>query len=214
MKTPENSNTNLNDLIQKIKSEGVQEAEKKSEEIVKEAKLTAAKILNEAWHDANAITEKAQEEIERKEHMSKTALEQAARDIILRIRVSLTDIFDSLMKREFQKVLSGPILEAVLMKIIEGWQRDKSGDLNLELFLNESERDTLLEGFLSRLQDEIRAGIEIKVHPNIERGFRIGVKGSHVTYDFTDEGIADVLSEYLNPRLYPFIDSLVKGKRV
>ena len=212
MKAPENSNTNLNDLIQKIKSEGIQEAEKKSEEIVKEARITAAKILNEAWHNANAITEKAEEEVRRKERMSKTALEQAARDIILRIRESLTEIFDSLMKRDFQDLLSGKTLEAVLMKLIEGWQRDKSGDLNLELFLNESDRKTLLEGFLSRLQDEIRAGIELKVHPNIERGFRIGTKGSHVSYDFTDEGIAEVLSEYLNPRFYKFLDSLRKGR--
>ena len=212
MKAPENSNTNLNDLIQKIKSEGIQEAEKKSEEIVKEARITAAKILNEAWHNANAITENAEEEVRRRERISKTALEQAARDIILRIRESLTEIFDSLMKRDFQDLLSGNTLETVLMKLIGGWQRDKSGDLNLELFLNESDRKTLLEGFLSKLQDEIRAGIELNVHPNIERGFRIGMKGSHVSYDFTDEGIAEVLSEYLNPRFYKFLDSLRKER--
>ncbi len=40
MKTPESSKTNLDDLIQKIKSEGVEEAERKSEEIIKEARLT------------------------------------------------------------------------------------------------------------------------------------------------------------------------------
>ncbi|MDR4503407.1 MAG: hypothetical protein MRK01_01270 [Candidatus Scalindua sp.] len=212
MKVPENSDTNLHDIIQKIKSEGIQEAEKESEDIIKEAKITASNILNEAWHKATEISEKAEEETKRKERMSKTALEQAARDIILSIRRSLAVVFDSLMKREFQSVMTGKTLEAVLIKIIEGWNRDKSGDLNLEFFLRESDRDMLLEGFLSRLQDEIKSGIELKVHPNIERGFRVGVKGSHVTYDFTDEGIADVLSEYLNPRFYAFIDSLRKGK--
>ena len=116
------------------------------------------------------------------------------------------------MKRDFQDLLSGNTLETVLMKLIGGWQRDKSGDLNLELFLNESDRKTLLEGFLSKLQDEIRAGIDLNVHPNIERGFRIGMKGSHVSYDFTDEGIAEVLSEYLNPRFYKFLDSLRKER--
>ncbi len=48
MKTPENSKTNLDDLIQKIKSEGIEEAERKSEEIIKAARLTASKILNKA----------------------------------------------------------------------------------------------------------------------------------------------------------------------
>lgn len=213
MKIPENSNTNLNDIIQKIKSEGIEEAEKKSEEIIKEARLTASKILDNAALNAEAITKEAEEEIRKKESIGKMDLEHAARDIILSIRTSLTEIFDSLIKREYQTVLSGKTLEAVLIKLIEGWQRDETGDLNIELLLNESDRNALLEGFLSRLNEEIKTGIELKAHPNIEGGFRVSVKGSHVYHDFTDEGIADVLAEYLNPRFYSIIDSLKKSAK-
>jgi V/A-type H+/Na+-transporting ATPase subunit E len=210
MKSEENANTNLNDLIQKIKSEGIEEAERKSEEIIKEAELMASEIVDKARLDAEAITKKTEEEIRKKESISEKALEQAARDIILSIRTSLTEIFDSLIKKEYRNVLSGKTLETVLIKLIEGWQKDETGELNIELLLSESDRNALLEGFLSRLNEEIKAGIELKVHPNIEGGFRIGVKGSHVYHDFTDEGIADVLAEYLNPRFYNFIDSLKK----
>jgi len=211
MKTPESSNTNLNDLIQKIKAEGIEEAEKKSEEIIKEARLTAAKILDKARQDAETIIKKAEEEVRKKDGAGKMALEQAARDIILSIRTSLTEIFDSLIKREYQTVLSGKTLETVLIKLIEGWQKDEMGELNIELLLSESDRNALLEGFLSKLNEEIKTGIELKAHPNIEGGFRVGVKGSHVYHDFTDEGIAEVLAEYLNPRFYNFIDSLKKS---
>ena len=213
MKTPENSKANLDDLIQKIKSEGVEEAERKSEEIIKEARATALKILDKAGLDAETITKEAEEEIRKKESISKMALEQAARDIILSIRTTLTEIFDSLIKREYRNVLSGKTLETVLIKLIEGWQKDEMGELNIELLLSESDRNALLEGFLSRLNDEIKAGIELKVHPDIEGGFRIGMKGSHIYNDFTDEGIADVLAEYLNPRFYNFIDSLKKSTK-
>lgn len=213
MKIPENSNTNLNDIIQKIKSEGIEEAERRSEEIIKEARLTASKILDNAGLDAEAITKEAEEGIRKKESIGKMALEQAARDIILSIRTSLTDIFDSLIKREYQTVLSGKTLEAVLIKLIEGWQRDETGDMNIELLLSESDRNALLEGFLSKLNEEIKTGIELKAHPNIEGGFRVGVKGSHVYHDFTDEGIANVLAEYLNPGFYDFIDSLKKSAK-
>ncbi|MGR3302713.1 MAG: hypothetical protein ACUZ8I_09460 [Candidatus Scalindua sp.] len=213
MKSEENSKTNLDDLIQKIKSEGIEEAERKSEEIIKAARLTASEIMNKAGLDAEAITGEAEEEIRKKEVISKMALEQAARDIILSIRTSLTELFDSLIKREYKNVLSGKTLETVLIKLIEGWQKDEMGELNIELLLSESDRNALLEGFLSRLNKEIKAGIELKVHPNIEGGFRIGMKGSHVYHDFTDEGIADVLAEYLNPRFYDFIDSLKKDTK-
>src|SRR3989304_2134430 len=199
MKTLESSNTNLNDLIQKIKSEGIEEAEKESEEIIKEARLTVSKILDNARQDAEAIIKKAEEEVRKREGIGKMALEQAARDIILSIRTSLTEIFDSLIKREYQTVLSGKTLETVLIKLIEGWQKDEMGELNIELLLSESARNALLEGFLSKLNEEVKTGIELKAHPNIEKGFRVGVKGSHVYHDFTDEGIAEVLAEYLYP---------------
>ncbi|MBC8548570.1 MAG: hypothetical protein H8D23_02870 [Candidatus Brocadiales bacterium] len=210
MKSEENSQTNLNDLIQKIKSEGIGEAERKSEEIIKEARLAASEVLNKAGLDAASIIEEAEESIRKKESISKMALEQAARDIILSIRISITEIFDSLVKKEYQNVLSGKTLETVLMKLIEGWQKDDMGELSIELLVSESDRDTLFEGFLSKLNEEIKSGIELKVHPDIEAGFRIGMKGSHVYYDFTDDGITGVLAEYLNPRLYDFIDSLKK----
>jgi V/A-type H+-transporting ATPase subunit E len=212
MKSEENANTNLNDIIQKIKSEGIEEAERKSEEIIKEARLSASEILNKAGLDAASITEEAEERIRKREESSKIALEQAARDIILSIRTSLTEIFNSLIKREYQNVLSGKVLETVLYKLIEGWQKNEMGDTDIELLLSQSDRDTLFEGFLSKLKEEIKSGIELKIHPDIEGGFRIGVKDSHVYYDFTDEGIAGVLAEYLNPRFYDFIDSLQKGK--
>ena len=211
MKTLESSNTNLNDLIQKIKSEGIEEAEKESEEIIKEARLTVSKILDNARQDAEAIIKKAEEEVRKREGIGKMALEQAARDIILSIRTSLTEIFDSLIKREYQTVLSGKTLETVLIKLIEGWQKDEMGELNIELLLSESDRNALLEVFLSKLNEEVKTGIELKAHPNIEGGFRVGVKGGHVYHDFTDEGIAEVLAEYLNTRFYNFIDSLKKN---
>ncbi len=71
MKSEENSKTNLDDLIQKIKSEGIEEAERKSEEIIKAARLTASEILNKAGLDAEVITREAEEEIGKKEGISR-----------------------------------------------------------------------------------------------------------------------------------------------
>ncbi len=212
MKPEENSNTNLNNLIRKIKSEGIEEAERRSEEIIKNAKLAASEILKKAGLDATTITEEAEKNIRKKESVSEIALEQAARDIILSIRSSLTEIFNSIIKKEYQNVLSGKTLETVLVKLIEGWQKNEMGDADIELLLSETDRDNLFEGSLSQLKEKIKSGIELKAHPDIEGGFRIGMKDGHVYYDFTDEGITAVLAEYLNPRFYNFIDSLKKEK--
>ena len=210
MKSKEPPKTNLDDLIRKIKSEGIEEAERKSDEIVKDARITASKILDKARQEAEAIIEEAEEGIRKREDSSKIALGQAARDIIINIRASLTEIFNSLIKKEYQQVLTGKTLETVLIKLIEGWQENGMGDTDIELLVGESDRDVLFEGFLSKLNEEIKSGIELNTHPDIEGGFRVGMKDNHVYYDFTDEGIANVLAEYLNPKFYNFIESLIK----
>ena len=210
MKSKEPPKTNLDDLIRKIKSEGIEEAERKSDEIVKDARITASKILDKARQEAEAIIEEAEEGIRKREDSSKIALGQAARDIILNIRASLTEIFNSRIKKEYQQVLTGKTLETVLIKLIEGWQENGMGDTDIELLVGESDRDVLFEGFLSKLNEEIKSGIELNTHPDIEGGFRVGMKDNHVYYDFTDEGIANVLAEYLNPKFYNFIESLIK----
>ena len=161
MKSEESSKTNLNDLIRKIKSEGIEEAEKKSEEIVKEARLAASEILNKAGLDAASITEKAEESIRKKESISKMALEQAARDIILSIRTSLTEIFNSLIKKEYQNVLSGETLENVLVKLIEGWQKNEMGDT--EKGLRSRLVDISEDGAAMLIGGRAKVGLPIKV---------------------------------------------------
>ncbi|MBW2010622.1 MAG: V-type ATP synthase subunit E, partial [Deltaproteobacteria bacterium] len=59
----------------------------------------------------------------------------------------------------------------------------------------------LFENFLARFQEELREGIELKFHPDIEAGFRIGFKEENLYYDFTDKAIADALAEYLSPKI-------------
>jgi V/A-type H+-transporting ATPase subunit E len=54
---------------------------------------------------------------------------------------------------------------------------------------------------LSRLVEELKKGFELKPLPTLEAGFRIGLKDGSAYYDFSDQGIAEILAEYLNPRL-------------
>lgn len=56
------------------------------------------------------------------------------------------------------------------------------------------------------LQSEFKKGIVIKPVEIIRVGFRIGEKDGNVHYDFTPEGIAEILREYLNPRFARFLE--------
>ena len=53
--------------------------------------------------------------------------------------------------------------------------------------------------------DECKNGVLFKVSPNFESGFRIGMKDGGVHYDFTNSGIAEMLTHYLHSTLAELI---------
>ncbi len=201
MKRPETQTINLNNLIQQIQSEGIQAAEKKSDEIIQKTKEKASLIIADAKKKAQAILQETEEEIRKRERISNKAIELAARDLALNIHQSLIRQFESLIKKECRQSMSGNHLKDLLAKFIEAWTKNRDQDLNLEIFCSEGERDALFENFLSRFQEELQEGIELKFHPDIEAGFRIGFKEENLYYDFTDKTIADALAEYLSPKI-------------
>ena len=53
----------------------------------------------------------------------------------------------------------------------------------------------------SRLAGELKKGVELKPFPEIEAGFRIAMEDGSAYYNFTDQGIAEILAEFLNPKI-------------
>ncbi len=205
MNIEKTAKTDLDGLIQKIKTDGIEEANRKSSQIIEGAERKASEIVTASRQKAELIVKDAKEKVEHMEQITRATLQQSGRDVVLGIRNSLLNIFDALIKRECQKVLSPETLEKILYKIIEGWQRDKDGELDLEIVLNEVDRRYLIDCFLSKLQEKIKNGIDIKTGLNIKAGFHIGMRGGHFYYDLTDEGITDLLSSYLKPDILSLI---------
>jgi len=213
MKTKEVPETNLDGLIQRIKKEGIEEAKTRSDEVIREAGKRASELIEQAKGKAETILKEAKEEIEKRDSIAKKALDQAARDVILSVREALIDMFGSIIKKECKEVFSGKALERILLTLIEGWQKDKDGDLNLEVLLSEAERSELSEIFLSKLKKKMKSGIELKVQPEIEGGFHVGIKGGNFYYDFTDEGIAAILAPFLSQELSAIVDPVRKRQK-
>lgn len=198
----------LQSLIDKIKKDGVEEAQKESGQIIDEAKKRASGIREEAEKEAVKLVDKAKEEAARIEDAGKKALEQAGRDLILSLRGSITELFDRILEKETQEALRSDQLAGILEKMLEKWERDKAGAQEVEVLLGEDDGKKLRDSFLAKLRDEMKKGITLKPVKSIEAGFRIGEKDSGLYYDFTDAGISEMLSRYLNPVL----SEIIQGK--
>ncbi|HOX91825.1 MAG TPA: V-type ATP synthase subunit E, partial [Spirochaetales bacterium] len=90
----------VQELLEKIKKEGVENAQAASASILKETEAERARILAQASKEAAAIIQKAQAEAARFEESSKAALNQASRDLLLAFRGELEKTLATVVRTE------------------------------------------------------------------------------------------------------------------
>lgn len=200
----------LQELIETIKNEGIAEADKKSQEILAEAERKAAGIVENAETEADRLRAEARREIARNEEASRSALSQAGRDLILNLRSQIVQLFDSVVKASVEKGLQGPGLENSITALVKAWAEKGAGDI--QVLLSDEELAEVEKNLLTRLGAELCQGVHLKPVSGIEAGFKIAEKDGAAYYDFTSQGLAEILSEYLNPRLGEILEQSVRGE--
>lgn len=192
----------LENLIEKIKTDGVEQAKQMADEILRKAKVESDSILQDSKKNAAKIIENAQKEATVFEEKSKLAIKQAARDTELLVKEKLTDLFDRVFKKEVSKALAPEFLQKLIFQMVNKWDHKT----HTEIVLNEEDKSKLESLLFSSLKEELRETISIKVSDNVSKGFRIRLENEDLYYDFSDESIADILKSFLNPRLKEIMD--------
>ncbi len=198
----------LKSLIEKIKTDGVEQAQRKSEEILQNAKNQAQALLDEAHKKSAQILKQAEAEASRIRKNTEQALQQAARDLILSLRSRITELFSAAVKRETGNAFSGELLKEIILKVIESFR--KEGIQSIEVVLTSHDKERLERALLGALSEELQRGVTLKVSPAVEKGFRIGEKDKNIYYDFTDESITESLMVFINPKLLGLLN-IVRG---
>jgi V/A-type H+/Na+-transporting ATPase subunit E len=194
----------LKELIEKIKTDGVKNAEDKAAEIIRNAEIKSAEIIDSANKDAQKIKDAAKLEADRVEQSGKEALKQSGRDLILDVKSQLNDIFSELLKAGTAESLSGKALVDGITSIISNWK----GELeDLSILVSEKQLAEIEKELKSKLAKEIKSGLEVKPYKSASAGFRVSEKDGKAFFDFTDEVLADFLSRYLNTTL----SEIIKG---
>jgi len=197
----------LQELIDKIKAEGVKTAEAEAERIRNEAKKRADEIIAQAHKSSSDIVATARAEASRFEQTAQEAIRQAARNTILSLRAKITEMFRALIEGETRQVLTGKVLQEGIVTLLKGWSRQQVA--NLEVLLPPGELKKIDAALRSSLAEELKKGVEIKPLPGLKAGFRVGMKDGSAYYNFTSEGIAELLGEYVNPSLAEIIQNAV-----
>ena len=201
----------LQELIDKIKKDGVASAENEAAKIVAEAEKNAEKIIADAQEKAAEIVKNAKAETERMEKASEEAIVQAGRNVLLSFKESIISELDGLIKTETENAQTKEILAKLIPETVKAWSKNADAS-ELSVLLSEKDLKSLESSLISELKGEIAKGLEIKPDKTLSYGFRIGVKNGAAYYDYSAESLSEMFAAYLNPKVAALIKIAAKDE--
>ena len=187
----------LDSLIAKLKQEGVEGAQKAADEILAKAKADAEALIEKARKAAEAREKDAEAKAAQFQHNAELAVKQAGRDAELLLKEQIQALFDRVFKHEVAKTMDEGLLKDAILSIIKDWGKGESA----EVTVTEAQAKALESVLFAGVKKEVKDGVTLKPSSDLSGGFRIGVKGSDVYYDFSDASVAELLRHFLNARI-------------
>jgi V/A-type H+-transporting ATPase subunit E len=194
-------------LLDKIKREGIEEANTRAQEILAEARGEAERIIGEAQDEAEKLLAEAKAEIARNREAFESSMSQAGRDLVLGLKNDMSRLCQRIMEKEVASALTPEVMKEIILRMAGAWRVGEPGQ-GIEVLTSEKDRENLEKWLFHSLRDELKTGITLKPIDRIRAGFRIGEKGGSLHYDFTHEGVAEILMEYLNPRIAVYLEDI------
>jgi V/A-type H+-transporting ATPase subunit E len=200
----------VQELIDKIKKDGINSASEEAARIKQKAETEASEILEAAKKEAAQIVTRGKQDAERFEKAGVAALEQAGRNLLLVFKDEVQALLDHIVAEQVGKAYGDEVLKAVLPDLIKAWGAATGSD-SLAVLLPEPSLKKLQDFFKGKLAGQLKKGVELKSDRNLEGGFRIAEKDGSAYYDFTADAVTELLCAYLNPRLAEILKTSAKG---
>ncbi len=201
----------VQDLISRIRDDGVQAGRQEADRLVAEARKEAARLLADAKAQSEEMRQKASAEIESVKHAALEALKMAARDTELQLEAEVLAAF----QRHVEKLVApathdGSFIRALVLVLagqaVDQYLTDKPVQILVSDLLAgqgqaspESEQ-VFREAVLGISSDMLREGIEIVPSSEVSGGARVRVVGEELEIDLSNEAVATLLLKQLLPR--------------
>jgi V/A-type H+-transporting ATPase subunit E len=199
----------LQELIGKIKKDGIESASAEAARIKAEAQTEAARIVETARKEAETIIARGKADAERSEKAGIAAVEQASRNLILAFKTEVQNLLDKITAKETAAAYSADVLKAVIPEVVKAWGAGKEG--GADVILGEKQLKELENHLRGELAGALKGGVDFKFGRSLDAGFRIAEKDGSAYYEFSAESVAAFFSAYLNPRLSETLKNAARG---
>ena len=221
--TNEQISVGVQQLIEKLRSQGVTSGRTEGDRLVEQAREEAASILADARKEADAITAKAKKEAEFTVKSGEESLEMAGRNAVLELKGYLLDKFS---KRISEAVSADMKDQGILQKMIleVAGRSSLQGESKVEAILPSkvvgvddlrTNPEELKEGSLAYFavrqgKEMLMDGISFEVSAEQKSGITFRLTDKNIEVELDDNAVSDMLLKHLQPRFRALLEGAIK----
>ena len=217
----------IDELVGKLKNDGIQAGQQKALDIIAEAEKRADQLERQAKEKADAMLKESHERIEREEQAAKDALQLAFRDMVLGMKNAMLERLSSDFSREVkQQAAAVPILEKMILEAVRQISaevrvpQDQQGDIEvlvpqqmMQLDDIRANPDKASDGPLADLSSHLTEqmfsqGVSFAAGEQ-DAGIQMKLQNNEMLVDVSDKAIADLLLKYLQPRFRAILEGVI-----
>jgi len=159
--------------------------------------------------EVKAMLAKAEEDGKVFQQRGESAISQAARDVILSVGDAITATLQGIVAKSVNNAFSTDDFYALVKSAVLSYCENESA-ANIELIINETQREEIAAYFMSEMVAQMKDGLTIKGDRNIVTGFIVSMKEDGLHHDFTGETLTNAIGTLLRPQLSKIVKSATK----
>ena len=192
------TDSKIKDITDFLKSSVLEPAEQEKANILSDAKKESAKIIADAKKEAESIIENAKKEAETMKHNTESALKIAAKQSVDKLKLVLEkEVLTAAVAAPVKEAMNS---EALIKEFVSEFLKIYADKGSFSVELPAALKDKLSAYVKSQI-DSLGAK-EIKLSDEtLPSGFAVIAANGALRYDFTDESVVELLTEYIRPEL-------------
>ncbi|WP_252179159.1 hypothetical protein [Endozoicomonas sp. 4G] len=219
----QNVSVGVQELIEKLRDQGVQDGRNQADRIVREAEANAAILIREAQAKADTIVSKAREEADFITKAGQEALQLAERNAVLELKDYLLEKFSGQIgalvsnSLEQEEVLKQMILEVA-------GENNLHSEKHLEVILPRRvvgvdelrdppdlvKQGPLLDFVTGQAAEMLQEGVTFSVGQTTQSGIKLRLHDKKIEVELSDKTVTAVLLRHLQPRFRALLEGIVK----
>ncbi|MDP2519705.1 hypothetical protein [Shimia thalassica] len=215
----------VDELIDKLRNDGIAAGRQEAERLRAEAEAEAARIVAEAKKEATGYLRKAHTDADNYVKAGEEALNTAMRDAVLSMKSELTRRFAADVQRLVTQEMADPELMRQLILEVVGTtarQADLEGKIDVILPVKAATQedikknaDDIQHGKLTKYvlgltAEMLREDVTLHVADDLKEGIRMRSDGEGVVLDLSDAAVGSVLLEHLQPRFQAVLEGVIR----